>query len=405
MELQIKKLSECCLSISDGDHQPPPKQATGVPFITISNINQMNEISFDEVMYVSDEYYDGLADIKRAQEGDILYSVVGSFGIPVLIKNNNRFVFQRHIAILRPNREIVLPEYLYYVMLNSDFYRIADKYAIGAAQRTISLDSLRNIEVKIHPIEEQKRIVSKLVCIDTKIRNNVAINDNLLQLATDIYDFWFAQFNYPNHQNLPYKSSGGAMYLNNYLNRQVSAEISDISVGDITICHDSKRIPLSSNERLKMQGNIPYYGATGIMDYIDTHIFEGDYLLLAEDGSVMTSQGTPILQWIHGKTWVNNHAHVLEPVEGYSCLLLYMLLKDIPVVQIKTGSIQYKINQDNLNNYHVLNIPEYLRKLYIEKTSSIEQKILELRTENQGLIHLRDWLLPMLMNGQATIDD
>ena len=195
------------------------------------------------------------------------------------------------------------------------------------------------------------------------------------------------------------------MYWNNYLNRQVSAEISDISVGDITICHDSKRIPLSSNERLDMQGNIPYYGAPGIMDYVDTHIFEGDYLLLAEDGSVMTSRGTPILQRIHGKTWVNNHAHVLEPVEGYSCLLLYMLLKDIPVVQIKTGSIQYKINQDNLNNYHVLNIPEYLRKLYIEKTSSIEQKILELRTENQGLIHLRDWLLPMLMNGQATIDD
>ena len=179
MQLQIKKLSECCLSISDGDHQPPPKQDKGVPFITISNFNQMNEISFEDVMYVSEEYYEGLADIKRAQEGDILYSVVGSFGIPILIRKNESFVFQRHIAILRPNRDIVLPEYLYYVLLNPDFYRLAEKYAIGAAQRTISLDSLRNIEIKIHPLEEQKRIVSKLVCIDSKIRNNAAINDNL----------------------------------------------------------------------------------------------------------------------------------------------------------------------------------------------------------------------------------
>lgn len=182
-------------------------------------------------------------------------------------------------------------------------------------------------------------------------------------------------------------------------------EITNITVGEITICHDSKRIPLSNNERLEKQGTIPYYGATGIMDYVDDYIFNGDYVLLAEDGSVMTDQGTPILQRITGKSWVNNHAHVLEPVEGYSCLLLYMLLKDIPVVQIKTGSIQYKINQQNLNAYQVLCLPEYLRKLYIQKTVAIESEMLKIQSENQKLISLRDWLLPMLMNGQATIDD
>ena len=377
--------------------------ANGVPVINVKNIGYGNIIA-DELDYISQETCNRLAE-HILQPGDIVFGRKGSVDRHAYIDEEHAGWFQGSDCIrVRANQGINSHYLSHYLKLNH-IKKMVNSAAVGSTMASLNTDILKDIIVELPDIKVQDKIEMLLSSIDEKIKNNEKINDNLLQLATDIYDFWFAQFNYPNHQNLPYKSSGGAMYWNNYLNRQVSAEISDISVGDITICHDSKRIPLSSNERLKMQGNIPYYGATGIMDYVDIHIFEGDYLLLAEDGSVMTSRGTPILQRIHGKTWVNNHAHVLEPVEGYSCLLLYMLLKDIPVVQIKTGSIQYKINQDNLNNYHVLNIPEYLRKLYIEKTSSIEHKILELRTENQGLIHLRDWLLPMLMNGQATIDD
>lgn len=377
--------------------------ANGVPVINVKNIGYGNIIA-DELDYISQETCNRLAE-HILQPGDIVFGRKGSVDRHAYIDEEHAGWFQGSDCIrVRANQGINSHYLSHYLKLNH-IKKMVNNAAVGSTMASLNTDILKDIIVELPDIKVQDKIEMLLSSIDEKIKNNEKINDNLLQLATDIYDFWFAQFNYPNHQNLPYKSSGGAMYWNNYLNRLVSAEISDISVGDITICHDSKRIPISNNERLKMQGNIPYYGATGIMDYVDTHIFEGDYLLLAEDGSVMTSRGTPILQRIHGKTWVNNHAHVLEPVEGYSCLLLYMLLKDIPVVQIKTGSIQYKINQDNLNNYHVLNIPEYLRKLYIEKTSSIEQKILELRTETQDLIHLRDWLLPMLMNGQATIND
>lgn len=173
------KLMECCISISDGDHQPPPKQNQGIPFITISNFDSTNNISFNNCMYVSEKYYENLPDIKKVRKGDILYSVVGSFGIPILITDDKKFVFQRHIAILRPNKEVVLPEYLYYLLLNPDFYRLADKYAIGAAQRTISLDSLRNMEVAIHTMDEQIKIVEQLTAIDKKIIINHKINDNL----------------------------------------------------------------------------------------------------------------------------------------------------------------------------------------------------------------------------------
>jgi type I restriction enzyme S subunit len=173
-----KKLKDCCVSISDGDHQPPPKAETGVPFVTISNIDSNNQLDFSDVMYVPEEYYDGLPANKKTSIGNILYSVVGSFGKPVYISNNDKFVFQRHIAILKPNDEVD-GKFLYYTMLNPTFYRMADKLAIGCAQRTITLDALRNIVVDIPPIEKQKSITDVLNVIDSKIAVNNRINDNL----------------------------------------------------------------------------------------------------------------------------------------------------------------------------------------------------------------------------------
>jgi len=177
------KLKDCCISISDGDHQPPPKCDSGVPFITISNINQMNQIDFSKTMFVPEEYYDDLEEYRKVRRNDILYSVVGSFGKPVFIGDDKKFVFQRHIAILRPDEKVVDPRFLYYTLLNPLFYSKADKYAIGAAQRTLSLDSLRNLEIEIPSIDDQFRTVEYLEEITCKINTNTRINDNLYQFS------------------------------------------------------------------------------------------------------------------------------------------------------------------------------------------------------------------------------
>ena len=156
------KLRDCCLSISDGDHLPPPKAESGIPFITISNIDASNHIDFGNTLFVPIDYYDQLDSIRKARPNDIIYSVVGSFGKPVLIKDNKKFVFQRHIAILRPNSEVVDSRFLYYVMLSRDFYMQADSVAIGAAQRTISLTSLRNMKVELPSLTNQIHIANIL---------------------------------------------------------------------------------------------------------------------------------------------------------------------------------------------------------------------------------------------------
>ena len=178
MNYEKRSLKECCVSISDGDHMPPPKSEEGVPFITIANIDNNNQLNFSDVMFVPDAYYEGLASNKKAECGDILYSVVGSFGKPVYISKKERFVFQRHIAILKPNRN-VNSRFLYYTMLNPLFYSMVDKLAIGCAQRTVTLDTLRNIVIDVPPIDKQNSIVGVLAAIDKKISVNNRINDNL----------------------------------------------------------------------------------------------------------------------------------------------------------------------------------------------------------------------------------
>ena len=198
----IKRLSECCASISDGDHQPPPKADEGVPFVTISNIVS-NKLDFSDTMHVPMSYYENLDSKRRAQPGDILYSVVGSFGIPVFIEDNAPFVFQRHIAILRPSSEVVLPKYLYYTMLSPIFYKKADIAAIGAAQRTISLTALRNMEIVVPSLDVQQKVIDLLAPYDNLIATNQKQIALLEEAAQRIYKEWFIDFHFPGYENTP----------------------------------------------------------------------------------------------------------------------------------------------------------------------------------------------------------
>lgn len=194
------KLSECCSSIADGDHQPPQKAETGIPFVTISNMTSTNQFDFSDTLFVPQEYYDKLDEKRKARKDDILYSVVGSFGIPVFMKEDKAFVFQRHIAILRPDNEKIVPRFLFYTMLTKDFYARADAAAIGAAQRTVSLTALRNMEICIPDKIQQSKIVDTLAAYDDLIENNQKQIKLLEETAQRLYKEWFVDLRFPGHE-------------------------------------------------------------------------------------------------------------------------------------------------------------------------------------------------------------
>ena len=174
---------------------------------------------------------------------------------------------------------------------------------------------------------------------------------------------------------------------------------------EIIELHDSKRIPLSGRERADLAKIYPYYGATSIMDYVDRYLFDGIYLLLGEDGSVIDNKGFPILQYVDGKFWVNNHAHIITGKNGFSVELLYLLFSLTSVQSIVTGAVQPKISQTNLNKVPVI-IPS---KQQLEAFDSIIQPIFaqirNLRSENNQLATTRDTLLPKLMSGELDVSD
>lgn len=156
------KLSSICTSISDGDHQAPPKAETGIPFLVISNLStgKLDFLSIDR--FVPESYYKSLKDIRIPKKFDLLYTVTGSFGISVIVDSDQPFCFQRHIAILKPNSYLVNFRFLN-IYLSSSFAKDqAEAVATGTAQKTVPLNGLRNFNIKLPPLKEQTEIVNRV---------------------------------------------------------------------------------------------------------------------------------------------------------------------------------------------------------------------------------------------------
>lgn len=400
--IAIKNICE----VYDGPHATPKKTETGPVYLGIDAITEDGMLDSSQFSYLSKEDYIKWTKRVVPQENDIVFSYEATLGKYALIPRGFYGCLGRRLAIIRVISEEIDAKWLYYYFRSPEWNAFIKNQTVkGSTVDRISVEEFPNYTIPVISLKNQKKMVAVLEKIDAKIRTNNKINDYLEEMAKTIYDYWFIQFDFPGENGKPYKSSGGKMSFCNELNREIPQNWNYTSIGNITICLDSERIPLSNQQREGMKGSIPYYGATGIMDYVNHPIFSGNFVLLAEDGSVMDDNGNPILQRVSGDVWINNHTHVLQPVKGYSCRLLYLLLKDIPVSIIKTGSIQMKINQANLNNYNILSIPDAIRTQFINCVEPLDTKIMQIQQENNNLIQFRDWLLPMLMNGQATIED
>jgi type I restriction enzyme S subunit len=158
-------------------------------------------------------------------------------------------------------------------------------------------------------------------------------------------------------------------------------------------------------QRMSMKKIYPYYGAAALMDYVDNYLFDGIYLLLGEDGTVITPDKFPVLQYVWGKFWVNNHAHVLRGKEGISTEFLFSMFKEMPIADVVTGAAQPKISQGRLSEKKIL-IPSL--KL-IQKWSSIAKHFFDrlrvLSEQIRLLTEARDRLLPKLMNGEINVGE
>ena len=297
-------------------------------------------------------------------------------------------------------------QYCYYLLISDKItnYLCGQNTNTSGSHKRINPDNFLDINIILPGLAEQKRIGKLLSDIDHKIELNRAINQNLEAMAKQLYNYWFVQFDFPNEEGKPYKSSGGKMVWNDKLKREIPEIFEWCTLENFIQLEDYKRVPLSSKERLDKKGIYPYYGATGIMDYVNDYIFDGDYLLLAEDGSTSDANGNPIVQYIWGKNWVNNHAHIILPQTDGFILYTYQLLKNIPAKMIETGSIQKKISQENLLAYKIILPIQGLIKNYCKIVSPLWEQRKNNIEEILALTKQRDELLPLLMNGQVSVN-
>ena len=193
------KLGEVTEYITDGDHQPAPKSEQGVYFIKIKDIIN-NRISFDNALHVPSEYYAKLKNNRKAVKGDVLYTVVGSYGTATYVNTELPFCFERNIALLHANQEIN-SYFLYLLMSCESFYKKADALANGAAQKLISLKKLQTIEIEIPPLATQHRIATILSRYDSLIENYQKQIKLLEEAAQRLYKEWFVDLRFSGHEN------------------------------------------------------------------------------------------------------------------------------------------------------------------------------------------------------------
>lgn len=381
IECSKYKLSECCLSISDGDHLPPPKVDAGIPFITISDIDSSNRLNLDVKQFVPDEYYNNLKDIRKAQRNDILYSVVGSFGIPVIIKGNDKFAFQRHIAILRPDSTKVIPDYLFYIMKTYNFYMQADSVAIGAAQRTISLTALRNMTVELPSMDVQKKIATVLSRYDSLIENYQKQIKLLEEAAQRLYKEWFVNLRFPGHENTKIVDGVPEGW-----EKKKLGSIAPILTGKKDANYGTP------------DGNYPFFTCSQEPIKAPSYSFDAEAVLLAGNGDFN-------VKLYRGKFEAYQRTYVLIPSNAD---LLYVLYNSVAKNMVKlangaSGSTIKFLTKRMIENIDVLVPTNTILNEYNSLRRKIQQDLENIKSQLRLLTESRDRLLPKLLSGEIEV--
>ncbi len=332
-------------------------------------------------------------------------------------------------------------EFLYYWFLHSGRSGLLDAFFTGTTIKHLTGKALKQLPIKIPPLQLQHQVARVLRPLDKKIKLNQQTNQTLEQIAQALFKSWFVDFDpvvdnalaagnpipdelshrvevrkkahvLPDFHPLPehilnlfpseFEQTGEPTV---GIDGWIPKEWNIVSFGEISKCFDSKRIPLSRRQRdEKKPGSIPYYGATSVMDYVDDYIFDGIFLLVGEDGSVVKPDGTPYTQYIWGKSWVNNHAHILQGKGSISTEHLLLFMNSTNINAYVTGAVQMKINQKNMNSIPFIEPTDQICENFNELLKPIFQKIRYQAEQNRTLKMVRDYLLPKLIAGEIQLD-
>lgn len=384
----------------------------GTPIVTVEHLGDTN-FTHQNLPFVSE------ADTKRLSkyiliEGDIVFSRVGSIDRNVYVdKNHEGWMFSGRCIRVRADKNKVNPRYLSYYFKQNSFKKMMMNLAVGATMPSLNTKIMNSIELDLLPRENQDKIANILSAIDDKIQINNQINQELEAMAKTLYDYWFVQFDFPDQNGKPYKSSGGKMVYNPELKREIPEGWGVIKLNEVVDLISG--YPFSSNDYVT-SGKYKLYTIKNVqdgytVDKVDNYL---DFLPNNMSHECQLRQGDLIMSLTgnvgrvgmvyEDDVLLNQRVLKLNPINKTHKSFIYSFFRsDVTKAHLEnmsTGTSQKNLSPIDIGNMMIPFPSESLLSKFLDNLNMLENNLVE----NQQLTQLRDWLLPMLMNGQVKVE-
>lgn len=402
------------LPLRNGLTRPKAVRGEGTKMINMGEVfahRRIRNLEMDRVPLDDTE-----RKINLLRAGDLLFArqslVLSGAGKCCLFQGDEEDVtFESHIIRCRLNERVADPAFYFYLFQSQGGRSLIESIVEQVAAAGIRGSDLGRLNVPVPPLAEQQSIAAILGTLDDKIELNLRMNTTLETMARALFQSWFVDFD-PVRAKLDGGTPKGmdeatASLFPSAFEQSTWGPIPKgwrrANLGEVVEIFDSKRIPLSGRQRAQRKGRYPYYGAASVMDYVDDFIFDGIYLLMGEDGSVINDDGSPVIQYVWGKFWVNNHAHVIRGTNGVGTEHLLLHLKNSNIAAFVTGAVQPKLNQGNMNRIDFVLPPKQIGEAFAEVIEPVFAQIRANVEQSRTLGMLRDTLLPKLLNGEVKV--
>ena len=414
----MTKLRECCLNITDGEHGSVTDDVNGTCFL-LSNKNIIDGkiVISDNDRRISIDVWRNINKRTKLESGDVLISTVGTLGKTAIVKGEVNYDFQRSVGIIKCNKNKLLNKFLYYYLNLPHVQNKLVNTSKGAVQKCIFINDLKDFDIDISDVENQQQIIDVLSALDDKIELNNKVNQELEKTAKDLYNYWFVQFDFPDGNKRPYKSSGGKMVYNEILKREIPEGWTVENIADNKLSKilkpgikqfDGQKIYLPTaaveNDRIIDKSNLITYDnreGRANMEPVDNSVWFAKMkntkkVLYFGDYSSQRISQTILSTGMLGLKCVEN---ALEYIWNFVNDDSFEAVKN----KLSHGVTQEGVNNDDLLYFPML-IPsiETLRDYSVLVKDLYKQKYFN-EIENECLAELRNFLLPMLMNGQVSV--
>lgn len=343
-----------------------------------------------------DRFYSG--DYPKeylCSKGDLVVAMTeqaaGLLGSTAIVPEDNRYLHNQRIGLISCN-ESLNKEFAYYLFMTQSVRQQISRSASGTKVKHTSPEKIYDVQVDIPKIQTQKNIAIFLSSLDKKIQINNQINQELEAMAKTLYDYWFVQFDFPDQNGKPYKSSGGKMVYHPELKREIPEGWGVEKLSHFLTIKNGK------DHKHLQDGKFAVYGSGGIMRTVADYLYSGESILFPRKGTLNN------VMYVNEKFWTVDTMFYSEVNKNTSALYVFYSVKDIDFNKLNTGTGVPSMTSSILYDLNII-VPE---ENILEKFNTVVKRNYETiklnNIQNQELTQLRDWLLPMLMNGQVKVE-